>query len=374
MPVKKIKAQGELLETVQAQVEELRQAVNELQDWAEAPVPLAIAVDECIDSIDEFHLKLRKRRTMDTASGKLSSIAWASDSKHMLTCSQSGKCLYWNAYMGTRESLFDTGSWPLACGIAPNARVLGVGGLDNVLQVYNMPEDTLTADPVLSCRLDKHTGYVGAVEFVSDNEVLTCGGDAKVMLWDLNAPDRPTQTFHGHTLDITSLSMMSETQFVTGSADKTCRVWDRRKKHGVMKFGDGDVGGHDAGVTSVATCPVAKDTTFASGCDDSFCRLFDIRAGKQLNLYADEEHSSPVTGVDFGLSGRVLFASYQMLEFWAWDTMTAESIFEQDTGALPAGHPAANEKELHRLSAIKVSPDGKALATAAWTSIVNVWA
>lgn len=113
----------------------------------------------------------------------------------------------------------------------------------------------------------------------------------------------------------------------------------------------------------------------ATGSDDASCRLFDIRAETELATYTDDMIREGVTSIDVSHSGRFLIASYDdpkrgRMERDAssesasgvriWDVLKCEKA-----GGLPDLHEA-------KVSAVRVSPDGKAIATASWDSTVRV--
>lgn len=53
------------------------------------------------------------------------------------------------------------------------------------------------------------------------------------------------------------------------------------------------------------------------------CRLFDLRADRQIAEYEKECMLFPVHGIDFSVSGRLLFAGYGDHRIAAWDTLKA---------------------------------------------------
>ena len=111
--------------------------------------------------------------------------------------------------------------------------------------------------------------------------------------------------------------------FVSGSCDKTARLWDTRvASRAVRTFH-----GHEGDVNSVKFFP--DGNRFGTGSDDGTCRLFDIRTGHQLQVYhqvhGDNENPA-VTSIAFSVSGRLLFAGYTNGDCYVWDTLLAEVI------------------------------------------------
>lgn len=69
-------------------------------------------------------------------------------------------------------------------------------------------------------------------------------------MWDLEAGKRTNEVAGAHCGDVVSLSLApDQSTFVTGSVDKTCKLWDLRElKCKQMFFG------HEADVNSVCVC------------------------------------------------------------------------------------------------------------------------
>lgn len=91
------------------------------------------------------------------------------------------------------------------------------------------------------------------------------------------------------------------------------------------------------------------------------CRLFDIRADKEVAVYAKDSIIFGVNSVDFSVSGRLLFAGYNDYTVNIWDTLKQQRI------CLLYGHE-------NKVSCTRVSPDGTALATGSWDCTLRVWA
>lgn len=98
---------------------------------------------------------------------------------------------------------------------------------------------------------------------------------------------------------------------------------------------------------------------FATGSDDASCRLFDMRADREMNIYANNNILCGVTSVAFSGSGRLLFAGYEDYNVNVWDVLKGERV-----GVL-AGHE-------NRVSCLGVSADGMALCTGSWDSVLKV--
>ena len=100
---------------------------------------------------------------------------------------------------------------------------------------------------------------------------------------------------------------------------------------------------------------------FRTGSDDASCRLYDLRADREVCRYTKESILFGVNAIDFSLSGRILFAGYNDYAVNMWDTLRSHRI------AMLYGHE-------NRVSSLKVSPDGTAIATGSWDYSLKIWA
>lgn len=77
--------------------------------------------------------------------------------------------------------------------------------------------------------------------------------------------------------------------------------------------------------------------------------------------YTKESILFGVNAIDFSISGRILFAGYNDYAVNMWDTLRSHRI------AMLYGHE-------NRVSCLKVSPDGTAIATGSWDYSLKIWA
>ncbi|KYM80892.1 Guanine nucleotide-binding protein subunit beta-2 [Atta colombica] len=202
-----------------------------------------------------------------------------------------------------------------------------------------------------------HTSYMSCCAFPnSDQQILTGSGDSTCGLWDVES-GQLLQSFQGHSSDVMSIDLApSETgnTFVSGGCDKLVLIWDMRSGQCVQSFE-----GHQSDVNSVRFHP--SGDAVATGSDDATCRLFDLRADREVAVYAKESIIFGANAVDLSISGRLLFAGYNDYTVNVWDTLKCQRV------ALLYGHE-------NRVSCLRVSPDGTALSTGSWDATLRVWA
>ena len=111
--------------------------------------------------------------------GKLYALDWSDDSKYIVTCSQDGKLIVWDAYSTNKKLSIQPhcSAWILAVTFSPKYDLVAFGGLDDVVTIYKCTDDDgqkLTVNDEKIVDLQKHEGYISCIRFVnSDNEVLS---------------------------------------------------------------------------------------------------------------------------------------------------------------------------------------------------------
>ncbi|KAJ6234789.1 guanine nucleotide-binding protein beta g protein beta [Anaeramoeba flamelloides] len=289
--------------------------------------------------------------------GNIYAMHWAEDSQHLVSVSQDGKLLVWNAQTSKRiHTIILRSSWIMACAYSPSQKMVASGGLDNVCSIFNLTtHDDEDETPISVFReLNGHTGYVSCCRFLDDQQILTSSGDMSCILWDIDSGSKVTE-FAGHNSDVMSVSLhTNKNLFASGSIDKTVKLWDIRSGNCELTFD-----GHKKDINWVEFFP--NGNAIGSGSDDSTCRLFDIRSTAEIAQYTDEDIVSGVSSVAFSLSGRLLFAGYTDCSIRVWDVLKQKEH-------------AKLEKHNKRVSTLGVSKDGSALCTAGYDSEIFIWA
>lgn len=310
-------------------------------------------------AVPKVKCNLQQRRILKGHFGKIYSAHWAADSRRLVSASQDGKLIIWNAFTTNKEHAIGLrSSWVMTCAYSPDGNMVAAGGLDNIVSIYKLsPEKRAMSNDKPAAELAQHEGYLSCCRFIDSVQVISSSGDSTCILWDIGR-GAPKQVFTEHTSDVMSVSLTPANPFLfaSGSCDSYAKIWDVRQagKKSALTFK-----GHESDVNSVQF--MQDGTAFASGSDDSSCALWDLRAAGQVNRYASPKVLCGVTSVTFSGSGRLLFASYDEQIVYVWDTLYANNF-----GRLE-GHE-------ERVSCVTVSPDGQALCTASWDTTMKIWA
>lgn len=298
------------------------------------------------------------RRTLKGHFGKVYAMNWNSDSQTLVSASQDGKLIIWNAITTNKvQAIPLRSSWVMTCAFEPTkGNLIACGGLDNVCSIYNVSQTSSNPNPKASKELVAHDGYLSCCRFVDEKHIVTSSGDSTCILWDINAGEA-LKTFSDHRGDVMSLAISPTNNniFVSGSVDTTAKIWDLRNGKCVQTHI-----GHDADINSVAYFP--DGNAIGTGSDDHSCRLFDMRSYGQVNVFRSDKIASGITSVAFSKSGRLLFGGYEDFNTYVWDTL---SDADQCAFTMPSPHE-------NRVSCLGVNDKGTALCTGSWDTTLKV--
>jgi len=349
------------IERCKADIANLKHQIDQLRGDPETQEqPLADAAANA--NVSRVQVGLKQRRILKGHFGKIYALHWASDSRNLVSASQDGKLIIWNAYTTNKVHAIPLrSSWVMTCAYSPSGSMVACGGLDNLCSIYKLPTGGAGAakdgQHKTYGELAQHEGYLSCCRFVRDSEIITSSGDSTCILWDVETKTA-TSVFADHTGDVMSVSTFDANNvFISGSCDATAKLWDYRtpSKNACVKT----FAGHESDINSVQFFP--DGNAFGTGSDDSSCRLFDIRAYGQINKYSNDKILCGITSVAFSKTGKMLFAGYDDYNCYVWDTQLGQLVDQL------IGHD-------NRVSCLGTTEDGKALATGSWDTLLKIWA
>jgi len=300
--------------------------------------------------------KLKIRRTLKGHLAKIYAMHWSSSPVGIVSASQDGKLLVWDALTTNKTHAIPLrSSWVMTCAYSPSNNFVACGGLDNICSIYNLQT---REPPIKVCReLNAHAGYLSCCRFIDDKQIVTSSGDTSCILWDV-VNESKIREFQEHEGDVMSLSLSPSDPniFVSGACDGNAKIWDMTSGKCIQNFK-----AHEADINSVQFLP--NGNGFATGSDDGSCHLFDIRADTELMVYTVPNNGNPaaVTSLAFSISARYFFAGFDDFTCQVFDTLTGNNLWSLE------GHS-------NRVSCLGVNCNGTALCTGSWDCFLKVWA
>lgn len=204
---------------------------------------------------------------------------------------------------------------------------------------------------VKSQSLSGHSDTVWAVAAIPNRQGFVSGSfDKTLRVWSLEGESQ--RIFSGHTDAIRSVAVSADGQtIVSGSSDKTIKVWDAQTGKLLQTLV-----GHNGPVWSVAMSPDGQ--TLASGSYDGTIKIWDLLAGKLLRTLP--EHYDSVWSVAISADGQTLASGSYDGKIKIWDLQTGQLLRSID------GHSEA-------VRSVAISRDGQTLASASWDKTVKIW-
>jgi guanine nucleotide-binding protein G(I)/G(S)/G(T) subunit beta-1 len=207
---------------------------------------------------------IAQRRNLSGHFGKLYGLCWGKDSETILSAAQDGKVILWDAFRNIKKHVHSLDSkWALCCDLSPTMKFAAIGGLDMNTVILNVSGSV--DRPIL---LSGHSGYISEVKFMSLDKLACASGDQTVSIWNFEK-EKVIGRMQEHQSDVISIAN-NDDLIVSGSCDKSAKVWDSRALDGIVC----NFQSHGGDVNKVRWFPGNSSIIF-TGCEDGFARLFD---------------------------------------------------------------------------------------------------
>lgn len=333
---------------------------------------------------------LKLYSTLRGHQNKIAKFVWNSSSTRILSSSQDGYMIVWDAVSGLKKELIALDNqWVLTCAFSEDEKLIASGGLDNACTIYRLHTNQSTSNDEngysmfsrnhhsLLSVFKGHTAYISDCKFLSSSKLITSSGDMSCALWDITKGGR-VSSFNDHLVDVLTMDVMDNNDphlFISGSSDGYVNLWDiriSRPAHNIF------ITNNDVSSIKVFN----QGNSFISGSDDGIIRLIDLRSDCELNYYnlinnekfqnknlstsrnsiiSSTSYDTPaVMSVDISKSYRLIYACYSDYGCVIWDTVKNEVI----------GNLGLNSTKVNQVS---VGGDGIAVATASWDSCMRIW-
>jgi len=172
--------------------------------------------------------------------------------------------------------------------------------------------------------------------------------------------DQSVMTLRGHSDEVHGMAVSPDgKRIVSGSVDKTVKVWDAATGAELMTLR-----GHDEGVGSVAFSPDGK--RIVSGSEDNTIKIWDAATGAELMTLRG--HSDKVWSVAFSPGGKRIVSGSRDKMVKVWDATNGDELMTI------RGHQ-------RMIGPVSFSPDGRRIVSGSmdwtikepWNQTIKVW-
>ncbi|KAG8794181.1 hypothetical protein FRC12_000280 [Ceratobasidium sp. 428] len=203
---------------------------------------------------------------------------------------------------------------------------------------------------------DGHTGMVESVCYSPDGAYIVSGSEDKtVRIWDARTGKSVGQPLTGHINLVNSVVYSPDGAYIlSGSGDNTIRVWDAHTGKPVGQ----PLTGHTTWVESVAYSPGGKFV--ASGASDKTIRIWDARTGEPIGQPLTG-HTNDVLSVAYSPDGAYIASGSMDKTIRIWDAHTGK----------PVGQPLRGHTR--EVRSVTYSPDGAYIASGSFDYTIRIW-
>eukprot|EP00475_Leptophrys_vorax_P002944 TRINITY_DN1167_c0_g1_i1.p1 TRINITY_DN1167_c0_g1~~TRINITY_DN1167_c0_g1_i1.p1 ORF type:complete len:350 (-),score=63.30 TRINITY_DN1167_c0_g1_i1:46-1062(-) len=241
---------------------------------------------------------------------------------HLLSATGDGALSLWDISRPSSTVMGDEGSkLPVAQWREHTAEVYSIdwnlvgkhafvsGAWDNTVKLW----DALRPNGPSVRTFAEHTSCVYSTRCSPYHDELfaSSSGDGHVKIWDAHSP-KAANSFKAHDYEVLTMdwNRYNENVVLTGSVDRSVRVWDLRSLGSPLH----SLIGHEFAVRRVKCSPHSETKFLTASYDMSVC-LWDYDRANNDSDYTDalveryDHHSEFVVGIDFNLFVEDLYAS-----------------------------------------------------------------
>jgi WD40 repeat protein len=213
--------------------------------------------------------------------------------------------------------------------------------------------------------LQGHTRFVNSVDFSPNGQFLLTGSDDHTArVWSMTS-GQTLLTLKGHLAAINSAvfspdgsSPSGDIRLATASDDSVARVWNvtAALTSGAGASEVAALQGHTGGINDIAYSPNGRQ--LVTGSADKTVRVWDATSGRSVRVL--QGHKDAVTSVAFSRDGRFIVSASTDLTVRVWDASSGNTV------AVLHGHT-------QWINSATFSPDGKYIISASDDRTARIW-
>ncbi|TVQ03575.1 MAG: serine/threonine protein kinase [Planctomycetaceae bacterium] len=287
---------------------------------------------------------------------QVTAMTVSQDGRRVLTACADKAVRWWDLATGKILLRLDGEAAPTGIDLSPDGRLVAIVSADRRLRLWDLESQTELPSPRDGTLpfLDLSLGSVPiwTATFADDSQRLITVGGSEARLWDL-ATGRD-QVVYSPQSAVSSVSFSpTGDRFVTGSWDRSARVWDLAGGRAVLKVGEGV---HSRFVNAAAFSP--DGTRLATAGDDRVVRIWDTDSGEAIGEL--KGHEGPIHAVDFSPDGLQLLTASADQTAQIWELEDFQPVHRL------AGHTQS-------VLAARYSPDGQFVLTGSDDTTARLW-
>ncbi|CAN5295891.1 hypothetical protein BH11PLA2_BH11PLA2_28800 [soil metagenome] len=284
----------------------------------------------------------------------ITALAMRPDSNQIASASDDGSVRVWDLDPIDEHRAASEAKEPLwAVAVASDGSRFAAAGADKLIRVY-------AATGKLEQTLEGSKAAVTALLFLTDEKLLSVGGDKLIRVWDAKT-GKALGNWPGHASAVLALAVKPDGKLVvSGSADKSVIGWNPETGKALWTWTARSV---------VSALAVRKDGLIVVGTADGGLTVLRIEGDKPAIIGYVNAHVSGVAATVISPDGERLatvggdgFAKIWQIS--AAGLPTGDSTFNNAVKAITGTSP---------LSAVAFSTDGKLLATAGADRVIHLW-